>query len=442
MRTRLSGLVLSVSLLAPGAFVLGAGADQGGSPTLSEETVRGAVQSAAPLRERAGSRWKAGPEYDGRYWVVIRATTKEQRTALAGLGLSIEEVHPDRVAGTAHIKDIEAMKARGFVVDEMVALGDLAEKGFPPKDEAYHDYGEMAALMGELAAKNPGLVSMFSAGKTWQDREIWVLRFNSSASGLRPSSKPGALLMGTHHAREHLTTEVPLLFAVHLSDNKNKPEVKKLLDSRDIHIIPMINPDGVEYDVATSQYRWQRKNMRVNPDGEIGVDLNRNYGYEWGGVGASDQPYSDTYHGPSAFSEPETAAIKRFVEARPNIKTSISYHSYGSLIFYPWSYSYDPIPNKKDLAAFKAAAAKMASLTGYTAEQSSDLYASSGDTDDWMYGVRRVFGFTYELEGGSFYPGSAAIAPAVKKNTAAALYLIGIADDIYQASGSEAGAGR
>ncbi|MBI5881921.1 MAG: hypothetical protein HZB91_02320, partial [Elusimicrobia bacterium] len=60
-----------------------------------------------------------------------------------------------------------------------------------------------------------------------------------------------------------------------------------------------------------------------------------------------------------------------------------------------------------------------------------------------------IFGFTFELEGGSFYPGAAAIGPAVKKNTAAALYLIGIADDLYQASreaavsgapsGSEAG---
>jgi carboxypeptidase T len=196
----------------------------------------------------------------------------------------------------------------------------------------------------------------------------------------------------------------------------------------------MVNPDGVEYDVSASQYRWQRKNMRVNPGGEIGVDLNRNYGYMWGGSGASDQPHSDTYQGPAAFSEPETQAIKRFVEARPNIKTSVSYHSYGSLIFWPWSYSYDPIPNGEDLKVFKAIAMKMGALTGYTPEQSSDLYASSGDTDDWMYGARRIFGFTFELEGGSFYPGAAAIAPAVKKNTAAALYLIGAAGDLRAAA--------
>lgn len=431
MRTVLSVLVLAVSLCFPGRA---GAAEPGGEPSFSEETVRQAVQKAAPLRERAGKRWKAGPEYDGRYWVVVRADTREQRTALAAMGLSIEESTAGTVAGTAHAKDVELMKSRGFIIVEMVSLGDLAEKGFPPKDEAYHDYGEMTAVMKDLAAKNPGLVSMLSAGKTWEKRDLWVLRFNTSASGSRRSSKTGVLIMGTHHAREHLTTEVPLLFAVYLSENKDKPEVRKLLASRDIYIMPMVNPDGVEYDVATSQYRWQRKNMRVNPGGEIGVDLNRNYGYEWGGEGASDQPYSDTYRGPAAFSEPETQAVKAFVEARPNLKTSVSYHSYGSLVFYPWSYTYDNIPNQADLKAYKAAAEKMASLTGYTAEKSSDLYASSGDTDDWMYGVRGIFGFTFELEGGSFYPGAAAIAPAVKKNTAALLYLVGIADDIHQAS--------
>ncbi|MFA6318878.1 MAG: hypothetical protein WC943_15825, partial [Elusimicrobiota bacterium] len=117
------------------------------APSLSEETVRSAVRSVDPIKERAASRWKAGPEYDGRFWVVVHAQTKEQRTLLASLGLSIEEVGGDAVAGTAHAKDIELMRARGFVVDEMVSLGDLAEKGFPAKDEAYHDYGEMVAVM-------------------------------------------------------------------------------------------------------------------------------------------------------------------------------------------------------------------------------------------------------------------------------------------------------
>ncbi|MBI5623345.1 MAG: zinc carboxypeptidase [Elusimicrobia bacterium] len=425
MRSSLTGLCLA--LLIP----LSSSAAE---PSFSEETVRQAVRSVEPVRKRSAKRWKAGPEYDHRYWIVVHASTKEQRTLLASMGLSIEEVQGDRVSGTAHAKDIALIKAKGFTVDEMVSLGDLAEKGFPAKDEAFHDYAEMTAVMKGLAAKNPGLVSMFSAGKAWQGRELWVLRFNSSASGAGPSSKPGVLFMGAHHAREHLSTEVPLMLAVHLAENRAKPEIKALLETRDIYIMPMVNPDGVEYDVETSQYRWQRKNMRVNPGGEIGVDLNRNYGYQWGGAGASDQPYSDTYHGPSAFSEPETQAIKKFVESRANIKTSVSYHSYGGLIFWPWSYSYDPIPNQEDLKVFKVVAGKMAALTGYVAEQSSELYASSGDTDDWMYSARGIFGFTFELEGGSFYPGAAAIGPAVKKNTAAALYLIGAAADLRAAA--------
>src|SRR6185369_9455689 len=96
------------------------------------------------------------------------------------------------------------------------------------------------------------------------------------------SSKPGIVYMGTHHAREHLSTEVPLLLAKYLVENKDKPEIKKLLDARDVYIIPMVNPDGVEYDIASGQYRMHRKNARDNGDGTLGVDLNRNYGFHWG----------------------------------------------------------------------------------------------------------------------------------------------------------------
>lgn len=67
-----------------------------------------------------------------------------------------------------------------------------------------------------------------------------------------------------------------------------------------------------------------------------GIDLNRNFGYhwrEWGGAGYS--PCSLLYAGPSAFSEPETKAVKEFVDASPDIrwKFYFSLHSFGQVIF-------------------------------------------------------------------------------------------------------------
>ena len=165
----------------------------------------------------------------------------------------------------------------------------------------------------------------------------------------------------------------------------------------------MLNPDGVEYDIRTGSYQWQRKNMRVNSDRSIGVDLNRNYDSWWCTAGASSYPGSDTYCGTSAFTEPESMAIKKFVEARKNLKTLNSYHSYAGTILYPYGGSYDEVPDVNDRKVFVNMARQMGLLTGYRPEKSSEMYVATGDTCGWAYGVGRIFAFTTGLEGGGFY---------------------------------------
>jgi len=374
---------------------------------------------------------------DQRYWVVVRAMTRDQRTAIAGAGMSIEEIGSNQVAGVAHIKTIQKLKALGFEILFQTSLARYT-KDFPPQDKAYHDYKRMLEALQSLAKANPKLVSMFSIGRTWQGRDIWCARFNTTESGAKPSQKPGAVFVGNHHAREHLSVEIPLKLAEHLAAKQNDPAVRKLLESRDIYVIPMLNADGAEYDISTGEYKWQRKNMRVNPDQEIGVDLNRNYDFLFGGEGSSGDTYSDTYHGPSAFSEPETQAFKAFLEARPNVKTLQSYHSYSSLILYPWGGKDSPVEDAQDLKAYKVMAAAMAKMTGYTAEQSSDLYVATGDCTDWTYAALKIFSFTTELYpsygNGGFYPGAAAIDKEAPGNIKAALYLVEYSDDPHRAA--------
>ena len=74
----------------------------------------------------------------------------------------------------------------------------------------------------------------------------------------------------------------------------------------------------------------------------------------------------------------------------------------------------------------------MTAFTGYTPEQSSDLYVATGDTTDWAYGTRGIFAFTTELEGTTFYPGAAMMDKAVSKNIKAAVYMLGVTDDPYK----------
>jgi len=87
------------------------------------------------------------------------------------------------------------------------------------------------------------------------------------------------------------------------------------VDNREIWILPIVNPDGHELN--------QRQSV-------TSIDLNRNFGYFWS--------FNASYYGPAAFSEPETQAIRRVVEA---VKPygSVAFHTSGRVILYPWAYT-------------------------------------------------------------------------------------------------------
>ncbi len=372
---------------------------------------------------------------DDRFWITVYAANSAERTRLLEAGMDIVEIKGDRVSGTMHADLIPALSAKGAAPVSRMPLTEYIAaymKDFPAADAAYHNFQETTDLLKALTEKNSDIASLMSIGKTVEGRDIWCLRVNSTAKGAAASSKPGALYVGTHHAREHLSNEVPLLFAVWLLDNRAAPEVKKYIETLDIYVIPMLNPDGAEFDIRTGSYKWQRKNMRVNSDKSIGVDLNRNYDSWWCAAGASSYPRSDTYCGPSAFSEPESLAMKKFVEARKNLKTMNSYHSYAGSILYPYGGSEDEVPDAGDREVFVKMAGQMGLLTGYHPENSSDMYVATGDTCDWAYDVGRIFAFTTELEGRGFYPGAGIIDKAVKGNIKAAVYMLSVTDNPHK----------
>jgi carboxypeptidase T len=402
------------------------------------------LSEPAPAPKAAGQRANGGKT---RSWVVIEAADEPARSKAADAGVSIEEVGPDEIAGIASKGAIERLKKAGlsFKVTDLDARFSVLD--FPQEDAAFHDYKELTTELTALAGSAPEVASLFSIGTSVQGRAMPAVRLNTTAKGTEPSDKPGIVFLGTHHAREHLSTEMAFLLAKHLIDNRAKPNIAKLLDTRDIYIIPMVNPDGVEHDIRGGQYHMHRKNMRDVGDGEYGVDLNRNYGFHWGEGGASKDPSDDTYRGPSAFSEPESSAVKAFVEARKNLKVLLSYHTFSELILYPWGHSHSPIDDTRARTAYETMARAMAKMTGYTPKQSSGLYIASGDTTDWSWGVHKIFSFTFELTpksmwSGGFYPGAKAIASTVAANIPPALYLIDLADDPYRASAPSVGAAK
>ncbi len=377
-------------------------------------------------------------------FIQISASSKETRSAIAQVGVSIEAVRSDSVWAFANPKQMTRLSEKGFSI-----LGDFDYKtsrgghetlfDFPNEDSRFHNYERLTRELRSLQSQNPNLVSLVSIGKTLEGRDIWALHFNTSKDALNQnvSNKPGIVYMGNHHAREHLSLEVPLLFAKYLVEHQRDLEISQLLEIRDIWILPMINPDGAEFDVSTGAYKWWRKNRRENGDGTFGVDLNRNYSYEWGTGGADPDTSSETYLGPTPFSEPETQAVRDFIRAHLNLKVLLSFHTFSELILYPWGYTYDGISKTKDLEAYKKMATTMAQWNHYTPEQSSALYIASGDTTDWSYGELGIFSFTFELSpsgmhGGGFYPGQKVIDKVFKDNLQPCLYLLRVAGNPYQ----------
>jgi carboxypeptidase T len=378
-------------------------------------------------------------------FVQVDAKTREQRTTAENAGMSIEFLRSDSVWGFADAKSIADMQSHGLTIlgnfDMKMGRGGHQGAGFPQKDERFHDYAEVKAKLYQLEKENPEMAKVHIIGTSLEGREILALHLNTTAASLKAgrSNKPGMIYMASHHAREHLSTEMPLMFADYLLKNKKDATLSALLSDRDIWFIPLVNPDGSEFDISEGSYEMWRKNRRPNGDGTFGVDLNRNYGYKWGTGGSSTSTNSDVYMGAKPFSEPETQVIKNFVESHLNAKVLLTIHTFSELILYPWGNTYDGIENAKDEAVFTTMAKDMAKWNKYTPQQSSDLYITSGDTTDWAYGEHGIFAFTFELSptsiwDGGFYPGQKAIDPTFAANVKPFLYLLELADDPYRAT--------
>jgi len=373
-----------------------------------------------------------------RFYLKVEAKDSFQRTLIANTGAAIEGVDSDYVTVIANREELMLIRKLNFKTTLLETQYSLFN--FPIKDDPYHNYHEVLSNLEQIALSNPHLVRLESIGKSVEGLDLWMLRITEDVES-NIDTRASALFLGGHHAREHLSVEVPLQLANWLVDQyaQGNLRVKQLLSQREVHIIPMVNPDGLEYDIKTGSYQLWRKNRAPNANGTVGVDLNRNYSYQWGTGGASSNPSSETFKGPHPFSEPETTAIKNYIEKHSLIKILLSFHTFSELILYPWGHTDQPINDNTDYQTHVKMAQHMAKWNKYKATSASDLYIASGDLTDWSYGTHKIISFTFELDpkagnfwGGAssgFYPGPSLIDPVFKKNLEPSLFLIEYADN-------------
>ena len=289
----------------------------------------------------------------------------------------------------------------------------------------YYTFAEVLAELDEMRAQFPNLISARQAlGKSIENRDIWMVRISDNPS--TDESEQEILYTALHHAREPQSMATVIYFMWHMLENYGvDPTVTNLVDNRELYFAPVVNPDGYVYNEQTNPNGggFWRKNRRNNGGGIFGVDLNRNYGYQWGfdNSGSSPTPSSDTYRGTAAFSEPETQVIRDFASNR-QFTMAFNYHSYSNLLIFPWGYKANFFT--PDHALFVAWAQDMTQFNNYvygTANQTVG-YLVNGEANDWFYGEQtlkaKVFGFTPEVGSGAdgFWPSQSRIIPLADEN--------------------------
>ncbi len=397
-------------------------------------SVTAAVSASSPAG--AGAAPDPAAEYE-----VLDIRTIAQRNAIQRTGAAIDSIEHSVAHITATGAEVSKLRKLGFTVES-----PMTTMAFPPADAAYHDYAETIAEINATVAAYPAIASKRVIGKSYEGRDIVAVKISDNVG--TDENEPEVLYDANHHAREHLTAEQALyLIGQFTKTYATDTRVRNVVDTREIWVIPMVNPDGVEYDIATGSYRSWRKNRQPNSGSSyVGTDLNRNYGYNWGCCGGSSGSSSSaTYRGPSAFSSPETRVIRDFVNSRvvggvQQIKAAIDFHSYSKLVLWPYGHTTANTAtgmNADQYNTFATLGRQMAATNGYTPQQSSDLYITDGDSLDWLWGVHKIFAFTFELypgsaSGGGFYPPASVIPTETARNRTAALMLAEAADCPYK----------
>lgn len=298
---------------------------------------------------------------------------------------------------------------------------------------------------------------------TWEGRQCHAIKIAQGAG----SGRPGVCFLGGVHSREWGSSDILINFIEQLeqayhsgtgltigSRTFSPTDIQTIVNTLDIFVFPQANPDGRNYSMnVDSMWRKNRRTAAPNSASCTGVDVNRNFDFLWdfpayfsASSGISDStdpcdppdPDNGTYHGPSAFSEPESQNAKWIHDNFANIGFFIDVHSYGEDILYSWgddeNQSTDPNMNFQNPAydgvrgvagdSYKeyipsndlSTAIELANAfhdgvqafrgRNYTVKPSYDLYPTAGASDDYAYSRHFVDGskskvLAYTVEWGS-----------------------------------------
>ena len=371
--------------------------------------------------------------------------TKQELYNLRTAGLDIIKTTPGYIEIVTNPGELGDLSDRGyhteiiheslikFYQSRLPRTADSQEMG------GYKTLSEIQATMMDIAANHPDIVAPpVVIGVTHEERNLWAVKISDNPTV--DEDEPEVLFTAAIHAREVITPEFLLYYMDWLTANYGTdPEATDLVNTREIWFVPVVNPDGYYHNqvIAPEGGGMWRKNRRNNFDGTYGVDLNRNFGYEWGYDNAGSSPYtsSETYRGPAGFSEPETQAMRDF-QLNHDFVLSCYYHSHSNIFLYPWGYERFPTT---DDDIFVALGDTIFAMNGYIPGKPWELlYPTNGGSFDWEYHEQtlknKTFGTSIEIGGDfdGFWPPLYRIPILIADNMEPIKFLTRVAGHIYE----------
>jgi hypothetical protein len=302
----------------------------------------------------------------------------------------------------------------------------LGRSALPSGRTTYRTYDDIQTELKALVEQHPDMARPVVIGKTFQGRDIQGVEIARDVNA--SDGRPVFFLMGEHHAREWPSEEAAMEYAQMLTKQSGDARIASLLTNERTVIVPVVNVDGFistrtdsAVDPNDNNPAGQDPNVhlgeavappggilayrRKNCDGEFpdpsvpcelqwGVDNNRNYGNLWGGPGSSQDPTSQSFHGPGPRSEPETQAVWNFARTH-QVTMLMTLHNVAALVLRPPGlHDGGKAP---DEARMKAIGDAMGTATGYTSQYSFELYDTAGTTEDDTYSATGGYGYTIEI---------------------------------------------
>lgn len=302
-----------------------------------------------------------------------------------------------------HVKIADVQK----LIDEQEAARKIKPKAKTGDFDhtSYHNIDEIYATLDQLATDFPDLVSNYVAGTTYEGRDIRVTALSSGGDGTREAIWIDCGI----HAREWVSSATCQWILDQLTSGYGTDEaITSLLDLYDFHVMTVTNPDGYAFTWSDDRL-WRKNRVPYGSLGCHGTDPNRNFDSDFGGPGTSDNPCSDIYHGPNAFSEAESSAVRDSIaELGDRVQIYVTLHSYSQLWMTPYGYTHEFPANYDE--QYRVAEIGVNALTAVHGTEfvygniADVIYMAAGGSSDWAYDAAGIqYAFALELRDTGYY---------------------------------------